>query len=96
MYICILWIKKIIYKHTWKLFLGIASGSSIDWARQELGIKYCYNFALPGPDVGFLLPENEIENAGKELLEAIKGISLVARNFSNNEIPEFLDVPKDI
>lgn len=54
-------------------------GSSVDWAKEELKIKYSYVIELPS-DVGFILAANKIEAVAKEAKAATFVIAKHAAN----------------
>lgn len=57
-------------------FIDLAPGGSDDWA-YNLGINYSFTFELRDRGkYGFLLPPNQIVDASKEALLALKSISL--------------------
>ncbi|XP_062542628.1 uncharacterized protein LOC134210567 [Armigeres subalbatus] len=52
-----------------------SSGTSVEYARYEAGIKYSYSVDLPDTGThGFLLPPSSIENTAKDTFELIKGM----------------------
>uniref|UniRef100_T1HCV3 Peptidase_M14 domain-containing protein n=1 Tax=Rhodnius prolixus TaxID=13249 RepID=T1HCV3_RHOPR len=50
----------------------LTPGCSIDWAKAEGKIKYCYSIELPGPTYRFEVPPNHIVKIASECYEAIK------------------------
>ncbi|EJY57807.1 AAEL017115-PA [Aedes aegypti] len=52
-----------------------SSGTSVEFARYEAGIKYTYSVDLPDTGThGFLFPPSGIENTAKDTFELIKGM----------------------
>ncbi|CAG0885786.1 unnamed protein product [Cyprideis torosa] len=50
-----------------------ASGTSMDWAKDKLGVKHSYTFELRDTGrYGFLLPTEQIEPTSKETFEGLK------------------------
>lgn len=62
------------------LCLDIARGDSVDWAKEKMGIKYCYGIELaPYSDeqwIAFALPSERIIETGEEIWA---GLHIVAR-----------------
>lgn len=53
-----------------------SSGTSVEFARYEAGIKYSYSMELPDTGThGYLLPPSSIENTARDTFELIKGMA---------------------
>lgn len=61
-----------------KLFLDIASGTSVDWAFNEFNIPLAYTFEFIGLGYGFVLPPEHILRNCYETRDAI--IAMVAKS----------------
>lgn len=55
-----------------------SSGSSRDWAKGELGVKYVYTMELPPGGSGFDPPPEDIVPVVEETFEAIKVLGKAA------------------
>ncbi|XP_057376150.1 uncharacterized protein LOC130697054, partial [Daphnia carinata] len=67
--------------------LYIASGSSIDWVKGAVGVKYSYTLELRDSGrFGFLLPAKQIVPSGKETWMAIyaSAVELAKRTYGDN------------
>lgn len=59
----------------WDFFSDAAEGVSLDYAKGQAGIKYCYTVELRDKDqYGFLLPQNQITPTCEETMDGIMAL----------------------
>ncbi|ELT88949.1 hypothetical protein CAPTEDRAFT_180996 [Capitella teleta] len=58
--------------------LYLAAGGSDDWAKGVAGVKYAYTVELRDTGRhGFILPASEIQQTGREMLQAVRVLALI-------------------
>ncbi|KAK9500831.1 hypothetical protein O3M35_002019 [Rhynocoris fuscipes] len=50
----------------------LTPGCSVDWAKAEANIRFCYSFELPGPTYKFQVPPPHLLKIAEEFFEALK------------------------
>lgn len=66
------------------LFVGLASGGSVDWVKSTLKLPLVYTYELRDKEedyYGFLLPADQIIPNGQEVLDSLVALFQEAKKF---------------